>query len=189
MFYWSPDKSWRRLENGATLLGYKRDQGNALSIKVSDIRFKRELRPVPFALEKVRKLRGVTYRWNQRALKYFTRDIENTISAGPHATAEENKKLWQAERDKRYQELAKSNVGIIAQDVEAVLPEAVTTDEAGYKSVRYHYLIPLLIEALKEQEKTVKDQSQVVAHQQQEITRLVAANLAVQLQFWPSWRL
>jgi hypothetical protein len=64
--------------------------------------------------------------------------------------------------------------------VEAVLPEAVTTDEAGYKSVRYHYLIPLLIEALKEQDRTVKEQAQMVAQQQQEIARLAAGNLAVQ---------
>jgi hypothetical protein len=32
--------------------------------------------------------------------------------------------------------------------VEAVLPEAVTTDETGYKSVKYYELIPLVIEAL-----------------------------------------
>jgi hypothetical protein len=43
-------------------------------------------------------------------------------------------------------------VGVIAQDVEAVLPEAVVTDADGYKSVRYHYLIALLIEAIKEQD-------------------------------------
>jgi len=36
--------------------------------------------------------------------------------------------------------------------VEVVLPEAVTKDEAGYKQVAYHELIPLLIEALKEED-------------------------------------
>jgi hypothetical protein len=124
----------------------------------------------------------VTYRWNEAALRYFTRDIETTISAGPNATEEENRKVWQKERNKRYKELANTLVGVVAQDVEAVLPEAVSTDEAGYKSVRYQYLIPLLIEALKEQDQTVKDQAQILAHQQQEIARLAAANLAVQQQ-------
>ena len=40
-------------------------------------------------------------------------------------------------------------VGIIAQDVEKVLPEAVSTDGNGYKVVAYDSLIPLLIESVK----------------------------------------
>jgi hypothetical protein len=40
--------------------------------------------------------------------------------------------------------------GVIAQDVEAVLPQAVYTDADGYKSVSYDSLVPLLIEAIKE---------------------------------------
>lgn len=41
-------------------------------------------------------------------------------------------------------------VGVLAQAVEKVLPEAVTTRENGYKAVKYEKLIPLLIEAIKE---------------------------------------
>ena len=40
-------------------------------------------------------------------------------------------------------------VGIIAQDVEKVLPEAVSTDGNGFKVVSYDTLIPLLIESVK----------------------------------------
>ena len=40
-------------------------------------------------------------------------------------------------------------VGIIAQDVEKVLPEAVSTNGQGYKVVSYDSLIPLLIESVK----------------------------------------
>lgn len=40
--------------------------------------------------------------------------------------------------------------GVIAQEVEAVLPEIVTTRDNGYKAVNYDKLIPLLIEAIKE---------------------------------------
>jgi Chaperone of endosialidase len=40
-------------------------------------------------------------------------------------------------------------VGVIAQDVEKVLPEAVSTDGNGYKVVSYDTLIPLLIESVK----------------------------------------
>ena len=150
--------------------------------QLSDERLKIDLRQIPNAVDKVRRLRGVTYHWNERGLQFLTGDIESSISAGPNATAEENEKLWQTERDKRYKALARTNVGIVAHDVETVLPEAVTTDEEGYKSVRYHYLIPLLIEALKEQDRTVKDQARVVTQQQQEIARLTVANLAVQQQ-------
>lgn len=44
------------------------------------------------------------------------------------------------------------DVGLIAQDVEAVLPEAVTTQEDGYKNLAYAKVIPLLVEAMKEQQ-------------------------------------
>jgi hypothetical protein len=42
------------------------------------------------------------------------------------------------------------DVGVIAQDVQAVLPEAVRTNDSGYLSVRYEKMIALLIEANKE---------------------------------------
>jgi hypothetical protein len=103
-------------------------------------------------LEKVRRLRGVRYHWSDAGLRYFTRDVETSVFAGPNATAAENRTVWQAERDKRRKALATGAVGVIAQDVEAVLPEAVRTDEDGYKSVNYNYLIALLIEAIKEQD-------------------------------------
>jgi hypothetical protein len=41
------------------------------------------------------------------------------------------------------------SVGVIAQDVEAVLPELVQTDDEGTKSVNYNGLIGVLIEAVK----------------------------------------
>jgi hypothetical protein len=44
-------------------------------------------------------------------------------------------------------------VGVIAQDVQAVLPEIVTTNNEGKLGVSYSELIPLLIEAIKELKK------------------------------------
>jgi len=43
-----------------------------------------------------------------------------------------------------------SDVGVIAQEILEVLPEAVTTRETGYLAVRYEKIIPLLIEAIKD---------------------------------------
>jgi hypothetical protein len=55
--------------------------------------------------------------------------------------------------------------GVIAQDVEAVLPEIVSTDASGYKSVDYSKLTALLIEGMKAQEARIDDlEAQVKAY-------------------------
>jgi len=43
-----------------------------------------------------------------------------------------------------------NDVGVIAQEVIEVLPEAVTTRDNGYLAVDYHKIVPLLVEAIKE---------------------------------------
>ena len=43
----------------------------------------------------------------------------------------------------------KGSLGVIAQEVEAILPEIVHTNETGEKTVSYNGLIGLLIEAVK----------------------------------------
>ncbi|MFA5872287.1 MAG: tail fiber domain-containing protein [Parcubacteria group bacterium] len=42
--------------------------------------------------------------------------------------------------------------GLLAQDVESVLPEIVSTDSQGYKSLDYGKLTPLLVEGIKQQQ-------------------------------------
>lgn len=42
------------------------------------------------------------------------------------------------------------DVGVIAQEIEKILPEAVSIDEEGIKLVQYHKIIPLLIECIKD---------------------------------------
>jgi hypothetical protein len=49
----------------------------------------------------------------------------------------------------------KHDIGVIAQEVQAVLPELVGTREDGYLAVKYEKMVPLLIEAIKEQQKTI----------------------------------
>lgn len=49
------------------------------------------------------------------------------------------------------------DVGVIAQDVEKILPEIVTTRTNGYKAVQYDKLIPLLIESIKDLKEQVDD--------------------------------
>jgi hypothetical protein len=49
----------------------------------------------------------------------------------------------------------KHDIGVIAQEVQAVLPELVGTREDGYLAVKYEKMVPLLIEAIKSQQKTI----------------------------------
>ena len=44
------------------------------------------------------------------------------------------------------------DIGVIAQEIEKVLPEVVTTRDNGYKAVKYEKIIALLIQAIKEQQ-------------------------------------
>ena len=44
------------------------------------------------------------------------------------------------------------DVGVIAQEIEKVLPEIVVNRDNGYKAVRYEKIVALLIEAIKEQQ-------------------------------------
>jgi hypothetical protein len=43
----------------------------------------------------------------------------------------------------------KSDVGVIAQEIEKILPDIVATRDNGFKAVRYEKIVPLLIEAVK----------------------------------------
>jgi hypothetical protein len=45
-----------------------------------------------------------------------------------------------------------NQIGLIAQEVEAIVPEVVSTATDGYKSVDYAKLVPLLIEGMKQQQ-------------------------------------
>jgi hypothetical protein len=60
----------------------------------------------------------------------------------------------------------KVQVGVSAQEVEAVLPEIVTDapieNDQNYKTVWYDKLAPLLIEAMKEQQAIIKEQQEII---------------------------
>ena len=48
-----------------------------------------------------------------------------------------------------------NDVGVIAQEVEAVLPQLVQDRDNGYKAVKYDKLVALLIEGIKEQQQHI----------------------------------
>ena len=51
----------------------------------------------------------------------------------------------------------KSEIGVIAQEVEKVLPDLVSTNKEGIKSVKYGNLIAVLIEAVKDQQSQINE--------------------------------
>jgi hypothetical protein len=59
--------------------------------------------------------------------------------------------------DKSMFKAGKHDYGVIAQDVQKVLPELVKESHTGYLGVDYDKIIGLLIEVVKEQEKRIKD--------------------------------
>lgn len=102
------------------------------------------------ALQCVSRLRGVRFEWNDAGLRHLSRDIEATTTVRPDATHEENEALWEELRRERYAHLDVPNIGLIAQDVEAVAPELVGTDGDGFKVVDNGQLNAVLVEAVKE---------------------------------------
>jgi len=68
----------------------------------------------------------------------------------------------------------KHEIGVIAEEVGAVLPEVVTYEDNGKdaRGVDYSRLTALLIEAVKQQQRAAKQQQALVRQQQQEISTL-----------------
>ena len=63
-------------------------------------------------------------------------------------------------------------IGMIAQEVEKILPELVNTDSNGYKSVEYSRVVAVLVEAMKEQQKTIDEQKDMINNLNERITKL-----------------
>jgi hypothetical protein len=49
-----------------------------------------------------------------------------------------------------YPDRTERDIGVIAQEIEEVLPELVQTRDNGYKAVKYEKMVAFLIQAVKE---------------------------------------
>jgi hypothetical protein len=67
--------------------------------------------------------------------------------------------------------IEKQKIGLLAQDIEKVFPELVS-ESNGIKSVNYQGLVPVLINALKEQDAMMKEQDSRLSKQQSDIDEL-----------------
>jgi len=53
-------------------------------------------------------------------------------------------------------------IGFVAQDVLPVLPELVKKDDKGYYSVEYSKVVPVLVNAIKEQQQQIDKQQEQI---------------------------
>ena len=113
-------------------LGNLNVSGNVTASNVSDRNLKENISNIKKPLWKVNQINGVTFDWSEAEISRRG-GIDGYF-------------------------VRKHDVGVIAQEIEEILPEAVATRENGYKAVRYELLIPLLIESIKE----LSDKLQVV---------------------------
>jgi hypothetical protein len=107
----------------------------------SDLNRKQNIATIESPLEKVLKLRGVTYQSKSLSLDNLN------LNEDEKKSAEE----WMGK------EYSKKRIGIIAQEIEPIVPEVVSTNENGEKSIAYSDLIGLLVEAIKEQQLQIEE--------------------------------
>jgi hypothetical protein len=122
----------------------------------SDIRVKENLVVIPNAINKVKQLSGYTF---------DRTDLNDNTTGEPDIVYDHNP-------TNRY-------VGVVAQDVLKVLPEAVTGgpnsnegSEDEHYAVAYGNLVALLIESTKEQQGQIEDLKGIVEAQQGQIDEL-----------------
>ena len=121
------------------LNGYQnevRASGDIIAFYSSDRKMKDNIVDIANPLDKIKQLNGVTFDWNEKGPKWS--------------------------KIKRFNPDNLNDVGVIAQDVQKVLPQAVRTkfnaDKSdSYLSVDYKRLIPLLIEGIKEQQNQIDE--------------------------------
>jgi len=116
----------------------------------SDRSLKHNIQPISNALSIIEALEGVTY------------------ELGKHPMDDRDRQLTEKQEFDR-----RNQLGFIAQDVEKVIPQMVSEDETtGLKSVGYMGVIPILVEAMKEQQNQIEAQRKLMDRQQEEIAGL-----------------
>jgi hypothetical protein len=103
-----------------------------VAYSTSDINFKENITPINNALEKINKIGGYEFDWKQN---------EDLI---------------------KFHGFSGHDIGVIAQEIEEILPEIITIRDNGYKAVKYEKIVPLLIEAIKELSSKVKELENII---------------------------
>lgn len=104
-------------------------------VTTSDERIKENIKTLNNPLAMVKKLRGVTYNIKSDYYKVEKQDFKQSLI-----------------------ENGKNQIGFLAQELKEVLPGSVCYDEAiDQYSVNYIHIIPVLVEAIKEQQQQIEE--------------------------------
>ena len=110
--------------NATVTFGEVRSTGDIIAYYSSDLALKENISPIDNALNKVMSIGGYNFDWKDSHLE-DRGGVDGMF-------------------------VKKKDIGIIAQEVQKVLPEAVGKREDGTLGVRYEQIVPLLIESIKE---------------------------------------
>ena len=115
----------------------------------------------------IRATNGTADSWTSTSDRRWKKDIKTLDnSLDKIATLRGVSYLWRVDDFPNKNFSDGTQLGVIAQEIEAVFPELVHTDKKGYKSVQYSNIVAPLIEAIK----TLKHQNEA---QQDQITSLI----------------
>ena len=95
---------------------------------------------------------GTSDRRLKENIKTITNPIEKVKSIGGYEFDWNNKQDTYQGHD----------IGVVAQEIEEILPEIVSTRSNGYKAVKYDRIVALLIEAVKEQQNQIEELKSII---------------------------
>ena len=76
---------------------------------------------------------------------------------------------------KSYEMKGKQKIGVLAQDIREVFPELVSEDDNEMLAVNYQGLVPVLINALKEQESKFEKQQAEIEELKEMVNQLISS--------------
>jgi len=120
----------------------------------SDIRFKRNVKSIDNPLNILLSLNGVTFDFNDRIRQDLLRERhENTVGIPDEGGEgyDDSDKI-----EPILPEVNNKRIGFIAQELKEVFPDLVSEDDLGFLGVDYIGLIPVIVEAMKEQQRQIQ---------------------------------
>ena len=116
----------------------------------SDIKLKKEISPIPNSLSQIEQIQPVSFYWQD--LDYFLNKFDEDYLEHSMLNKEELE-ILNREKEIFKAKLEKQQFGFIAQDLETVFPDWVSTCEAGYKQINLRMLPSFLVGAIQELKK------------------------------------